>query len=148
KLFAILTHWPQFHDAFEREGIVAFRRGWVFYGGFIAAATAAAVYVRSRGIDVGRAADWFGPAVPLGHAVGRVGCFLAGCCYGAPCDLPWAVRFPSTHTTLGLPVHPTQLYEVAGNLALFGLLTWFYPRRRHYGQVFLLYLAGYATLRF
>ena len=148
KLFYMLTDWNSFLGAFKREGFASMGQGWVFYGGFICATVGGGWYARARGIDFWRMTDFFGAAAPLGHAFGRMGCFLAGCCYGVPSSLPWAVRFPYPHPTLGVPVHPTQLYEAAGNLALFGALAWFLPRRKFNGQVFCLYMIGYAVLRF
>ena len=88
-------------------------------------------------------------ALPLGHAIGRVGCFINGCCYGLHCDLPWAVRFPADHESHGVPVHPTQLYEAGYNFLLFGgLLAYFLRRRPAAGRVFALYLLLYPPFRF
>lgn len=61
--------------------------------------------------------------------------------------MPWAIRFPENHSTLGAPVHPTQLYESFLNFALYAGLAWFYPRRKFDGQVFAIYLMAYAVLR-
>jgi phosphatidylglycerol:prolipoprotein diacylglycerol transferase len=79
----------------------------------------------------------------LGAAVGRVGCFLAGCCHGRPTDAAWGVRFPR----LEGPVHPTQLYDAAAALALGLLLAWRWPRRRFAGENIGLLLVGYPLLR-
>ena len=107
--------------------------------------------------------DAFALAIPLGHAIGRVGCFLGGCCFGTECSLPWAVVYPEgsvahlTQLTLGmipetatvsLPVHPTPIYEIIFNLALFGYL---WQKRGTYkvrGSSFRLYLAAYGLFRF
>lgn len=87
--------------------------------------------------------------LPLVHAFGRVGCLFAGCCFGSPTDVSWAVVYPTT--TAGapwLPVHPVQLYEAAGLSLLSGALHVWYPRRRFPGQTLLAYAGGYAVLRF
>ncbi len=134
----------------------------VFYGGVIGCLIFLAAYTRRSGLGFARTLDFLIPSVALGHAVGRVGCFLAGCCYGTASDAPWAVRFgrdslafeqlfaaghiPFAVTTP--PLHPVQLYEAAGELALFFLLVWLLPRRRYDGQVFLAWLGGYGLLRF
>ena len=88
-------------------------------------------------------------ALPIGHAMSRIGCFLAGCCYGVPTDLPWGVTFinPMVDAPVGVPLHPTQLYAVAYLLAIGGAVNWFYSRRRFDGQVMLLYLVLYSVAR-
>jgi phosphatidylglycerol:prolipoprotein diacylglycerol transferase len=97
--------------------------------------------------------DVFAPGIALGHSIGRIGCFLAGCCYGSQCDRPWAVTYDvdaykMTGVPPGVPLHPAQLYESAFNLALFGFLYWLFPRSQRPGEVFGLYLALYSLFRF
>lgn len=95
--------------------------GFVFYGGFIFAFLCCLVYVKKTKISFFEWADFFAPVVALGYGLGRIGCFLSGCCYGAACDLPWGVRFPwDYHQVLR---HPTQLYAVIWELAVFVLIT-------------------------
>jgi phosphatidylglycerol---prolipoprotein diacylglyceryl transferase len=95
--------------------------------------------------------DTFAPGVALGHAVGRLGCFAAGCCWGKQCDLPWGVRF---HSNLAAPVplnitlHPAQLYESAANLLIFGILYRQFSRTHRAGEVIGLYLVLYSLARF
>jgi phosphatidylglycerol:prolipoprotein diacylglycerol transferase len=87
--------------------------------------------------------------VALAHFFGRIGCFFAGCCYGKYCDLPWAVTF-NHHDSLaptGIPLHPTQLYEALGNLAIFLFLFFFRKRKKHDGQLFWLYVLIYGITR-
>jgi phosphatidylglycerol:prolipoprotein diacylglycerol transferase len=87
----------------------------IFFGGFIAALVFAYFYMRSQKLPVLSTADIFAPGVALGHGIGRLGCFAAGCCWGKPTSLPWAVTFTNPNTTtgvpLGVPLHPTQIYE-------------------------------------
>ena len=97
--------------------------GYVFYGGAIGGILSGALYAAARGIPVLKLADVTAPTILLGQAIGRLGCFLAGCCYGQPTELPWGVRFPAG----GLPpsdvdLHPTQLYEFAATSLMIGLL--------------------------
>jgi len=127
--------------------------GLVFFGGLVAAVGVSLLFVRRHRLSFARYADVSLPAVALGHAFGRVGCFAVGCCYGkeAP-SLPWAVRFPASDweqiAPVGVPLHPAQLYEAGTNLVIFvGLAWWWYPRRRFDGQVGLLYLILYAVSR-
>lgn len=118
--------------------------GYVWYGGFIACLIVAVVYFRRRPhLDAWRFADAFAPAVMLGAAVGRTGCFLAGCCYGRPTDGWWGVQFPH----LSEPVHPTQLYDASIALALGVLLLWRFGRRRFDGENIALLLIGYSAFR-
>jgi phosphatidylglycerol:prolipoprotein diacylglycerol transferase len=125
--------------------------GLVFYGGFIAGTLAVVVYLRyHRDIRLGTLADIVAPALALGHFFGRLGCFFAGCCYGAPSHLPWAVTFCNAETLAprGVPLHPTQLYEAVGSLAIFFLLDWYNRSRHQEGFAFLAYLFFYGFLRF
>lgn len=94
--------------------------GFVFYGGFIFAFIGCAIYLWKRKLSFFWWADFYAPVLALGYGLGRISCFLAGCCYGRSCALPWAVKFPwDYHQVLR---HPAQLYAVAWELAVFGLL--------------------------
>jgi phosphatidylglycerol:prolipoprotein diacylglycerol transferase len=86
--------------------------------------------------------DHFALALPAGEAVGRIGCHLNGCCYGAACDLPWAIH---QH---GADRHPAQLYSAAAAASLFGLLLWLRPRLSREGDLFRAYLVGFGIIRF
>ncbi len=145
------------------------RGGLVYYGGMVAAVAAVGIFARRRGLPPLRLYDLAATAVPLAHALGRVGCFLNGCCYGAPSAWAVAVRYPSRagsdhecavwrdqveahllapSATHSLPVHPVQLYEAACNVLFFVLLVWLYRRRRGNGSVAGAYLIGYGLIRF
>ncbi|MBI4660192.1 MAG: prolipoprotein diacylglyceryl transferase [Verrucomicrobia bacterium] len=124
------------------------RSGLVFYGGLIGASLATLLYARLKKLPLWKIADIMAPSIALGHALGRIGCLMTGCCYGHPTRLPWAIRFPAAdHWTRGEPVHPTQIYEFALNMVLFAVLSWFYGRKRFDGQVFAVYLVAYAVVR-
>lgn len=124
--------------------------GVVFYGGFLLAAPLCALYLRHRKIPLAAGLDVLAPALALGHALGRIGCFAAGCCHGSICPYPWGVRF---HTDLvdpalrGQPLHATQLYESLGLLALCSLLLWWSKKRPPAGALASAYVAGYGALR-
>ncbi|NQU11876.1 prolipoprotein diacylglyceryl transferase [bacterium] len=148
KLFHIVFFWPDFLLSWQEMGWQALRVGFVFYGGLIGAALATIVYARRRNLPLAKLADACLPSVALGHAFGRLGCFFEGCCYGTACALPWAVRFPAHHPAHSYPVHPTQLYEAAGNLLLFAGLTLWYRQKRFDGQIAWLYVLGYGVIRF
>ena len=130
------------------------RSAGVFYGGFALAAGAARLYVRRQHLPRGKVADLAAPPLALGQAIGRIGCFMAGCCYGKTCDLPWAVRFGDpaafqlTGVPLGIPLHPTQIYHALADLLILGVTLRLLSRRRYPGQVFWVYVLLYAVLRF
>ena len=144
KLFHILFFWHDFITGWRAVGIASLREGFVFFGGFLAASLATVVYARIKKLPLAKIADAFAPSCALGHAFGRLGCFFEGCCFGQACSWPWAARFPFSPT----PRHPTQLYEAAGNLIIFGALSIYYRRKRFDGQVWWLYVLSYGVLRF
>jgi phosphatidylglycerol---prolipoprotein diacylglyceryl transferase len=116
--------------------------GLTYYGGFLGSGLAIALFARRHHEPLDALLDFVITAVPLGHALGRVGCFLNGCCFGRPSDLPWAVAME------GARRHPVQLYEAAVNLLLYGVLTAFALRRPPPGRVLALYLLTYGPARF
>jgi phosphatidylglycerol:prolipoprotein diacylglycerol transferase len=155
KVLMILTEWDYFRahpgEIFSYSTLMA---GGVFYGGFLAALFFTIWYVRVQKLSFWKLTDVLAPAVALGQSVGRLGCFSAGCDYGKPTTAPWGVVFTSTfaHEVAGVPLgvrmHPTQIYESAATLIIFGLLLWWFPRKKHDGDVFLGYLGLYAAARF
>jgi phosphatidylglycerol:prolipoprotein diacylglycerol transferase len=128
--------------------------GGVFYGGVVLAVVFAVFYMRRRGLPRWRVLDAFAPGVAAGHAIGRLGCFAAGCCWGLECRRPWAVTFtnPEAHELTGVPLnvalHPAQLYEAAAEAAIFGITWRAFGRPHHHGSVFGLYLCLYSVARF
>ncbi|HUT31917.1 MAG TPA: prolipoprotein diacylglyceryl transferase [Planctomycetota bacterium] len=154
--------------------IEVWRGGLVFYGGLIAAVVADYAYLRKKRLPVGLVADLFAPAVALGQAFGRIGCFLNGCCFGGACTggFPLPVRFPAFLNDTGAPVgsapfldharrgwvadsagaslavHPTQLYEAASLFLTSALLIAATPYKRRHGEVFGLLCILNAVSRF
>lgn len=123
--------------------------GLVFYGGFIAAVVAAFLFIQKKRLPLGKTADIIAPAIALGHAIGRIGCFFAGCCYGEQCDLPWAVTFedPASLAPLHIGLHPTQIYESVANFILVFLLLAVDKKRRIDGITFWFYIFFYGLIR-
>lgn len=136
--------------------------GLVIYGGIIGGILGFSLYFRYKKVPVLAGLDIVFVYSPLGQAIGRVGCLMAGCCTGTRTDLPWGIRFPQStnvfsdqytaglldnEAMVSLPVHPTQLYAIFGKLLLFFFLRWMYDRKQHNGVVFLLYLTLYGGLR-
>jgi phosphatidylglycerol:prolipoprotein diacylglycerol transferase len=129
------------------------RSGGVFYGGFIGAVLAGYFLIRRYKLPWWKTADAFAPGLALGNAIGRQGCFAAGCCWGKPTAMPWGVEFTEagnrvTGVPLGVHLHPTQLYESFGALLIFFFLLWLHRRKRFSGQVILFYAVLYAVMRF
>jgi len=124
--------------------------GLVFYGGLILAVVVSIVYMTWHRLPVWEMADLFAPPIALGLFFGRIGCFLAGCCYGKETCLPWAVVFKDSNSLarLNVPLHPTQLYDAANGLVIFVVLTWMEKRKAFSGQVFWCFLFLYAITRF
>jgi phosphatidylglycerol---prolipoprotein diacylglyceryl transferase len=148
RLFYVVSHWQEEFAGQPFWEIFALRRsGLVWYGGLIGASLATILYARRKQVSLWKLADVMAPSIALGHAFGRFGCLMTGCCYGRPTSLPWAIRFPKDHWTLGIPVHPTEIYEALLNLALYGGLMWLYRRKKFDGQIFGIYLVCYALLR-
>ena len=156
KLLFIIVSWPQL-GATLAEKITTIlhdiRYGFVFFGGLIAAVVATVYYMKKKGLPILQTSDFIIVGLPLGHAFGRIGCFLAGCCHGRPTDMPWGVVFTDTHSLvapelLGVHVHPTQLYESLCNFLLFFLLHKLYNRPHKNGTILLAYITCYSLVRF
>ena len=144
----VMTFWrANFAGQPLKEIFMIQHGGLVFYGGLIGASLATVGYLLAKHIPLWKFGDALAPSIALGYAVGRLGCLMNGCCYGRPTNLPWAIHFPADHETQGVGVHPTQVYDSLLSLGLFGLLAWWFPRRKFDGQIFALYLVGYAVLR-
>ncbi len=160
----------QFHHQFAGKPLEVFRidkGGLVFYGGFLLAFLVVWGYCRWKKISFLRVMDIFAPAVAMGHASGRIGCFLQGCCFGRPTS-SWpsavfpagsapALRYPAEPADLyagvrtacdSLPLIPVQLYEAACNFLIALLLIWLLKKIRRPGGVAAIYLAAYAVMRF
>ena len=97
RILYVVINWPTFQED-PVEIIRIWHGGLVFYGGFIAALLTALWYIRTRGLSTWKTADILAPPIAFGQFVGRIGCFFAGCCYGKPCKLPWAVTFTNAES--------------------------------------------------
>lgn len=156
KLLYLIVSWPEMGASFSQRLANSFkelRYGFVFFGGAITAVAVLLWYLKKKKLPVLKTADFFIVALPLGHAVGRIGCFLAGCCYGKPTDLPWGVAFTDPHSLVGreyfgVHLHPTQLYETLANLVLFFILQYYYKKPHKNGSVLAAYVIGYSLIRF
>ena len=139
----VLTNWSQYAPD-PLSALRVWEGGMSYFGGFGLAIATAIYLIRARRVPIWQLGDLAAPSLALGYGIARIGCFAAGCCYGAPTDLPWGVLFPG-HTH---PVHPTQLYATGMNLLIFAGLSWLEPRRRFEGQLFALFLVMHGLYRF
>jgi phosphatidylglycerol:prolipoprotein diacylglycerol transferase len=155
KVLYIINDWSTYaaHPS-EIFSLNTLQSGGVFSGGLIAALAAAVWYIRKHHLPAMAICDAFSPGLALGHAIGRVGCFAAGCCWGKPTAHFWGVTFtnPLAAALVGTPLHvalePTQLFESAVELANFFVLMWMLKRRKFEGQVFAAYLILYGVARY
>ena len=154
KLLLLVTDFKTFTSN-PRELLTLARSGGVFYGGLILAVTVALLYIRRVGLPLWTTTDVFAPGIALGHVVGRFGCLFAGCCFGKPTTMPWGITFKdpfaaaNVGTPLGVPLHPTQLYEAGAELLILGILLFSERKGRPFaGRTFWLYMLLYAISRF
>src|SRR5712692_1533239 len=154
KLLLLVTDFQTFRNN-PAELLSLARSGGVFYGGLILAVAVALWYIRRLGLPLWTTCDVFAPGIALGHVIGRFGCLFAGCCYGKPTSRPWGVTFTdpfaaaNVGTPLGVPLHPTQLYEAGAEfLILMVLLLTERKGRPFAGRTFWLYMLLYAISRF
>jgi phosphatidylglycerol:prolipoprotein diacylglycerol transferase len=154
KLLLLVTDFSSFR-ANPAEILSLARSGGVFYGGLLLAVAVSFWYMRRHRLPLWSTCDVFAPGIALGHAVGRLGCLMAGCCYGKPTSGWWGITFMDAFTgdyvgtPLGVPLHPTQLYEVGAELAILGFLLWLERRSRNFaGRTFWSYILLYGVSRY
>jgi len=153
KLLLLIVDFKQFTQS-PRALLDLLRSGGVFYGGLIAAVLVALLYLRRHKLPLWTTTDVFAPGIALGHSVGRLGCLMAGCCFGRPASVPWAITFTNPAaaaqgTTLGVPLHPTQLYEAGAEALILVFLLAFERRGRGFpGRTFWTYMLLYGVSRF
>lgn len=154
KLLLVIVDFDYFAER-PAEILSIVRAGGVFYGGLLAAFGVALWLIRRYRLNLWRTTDLMAPGIALGHVIGRFGCLLAGCCYGRPTDVPWAITFTdpaaaaNVGTPLGVPLHPTQLYDAGAELLILAFLLLSERRSQPYpGRTFWLYMLLYAVSRF
>ncbi|HTA51386.1 MAG TPA: prolipoprotein diacylglyceryl transferase [Candidatus Acidoferrum sp.] len=159
KLWLILSEW----DYFRAHPRQVFTWGTVqsagdYYGGMVGGVVFILLYTYFQKLSFWSVMDLLAAPIAIGHAIGRLGCFAAGCCYGKPTALDWGVTFTSplaekiSGTPLGIALHPTQLYESAAEFMNFAILLWLGAKRRFAGQIigayFILYGFERGTIEF
>jgi len=149
RLFYVLTSWQEFAEN-PIDALKFWRGGLVFYGGLIFAFLVGLWYVRKHRLNFQKMADLTAPSIAIGHSLGRLGCFSAGCCYGKSTSAFCAVTFrdPNSLAPLGIPLHPTQLYESAATFGIFLALIAMRRLERLQGRLLWYYLLFYSIARF
>jgi len=154
KLMLFLVEFDRFTSD-PAQLLVLLKSGGVYYGGLLLAVPVAWWYIFNYQLPFWTTCDLFAPGIALGQAVGRMGCLLAGCCYGQTTEVPWGITFTNTlaaanvGTPLDKALHPTQLYEAAAMLLVLGLLLAGEQRWKPFpGRTFWTYLLLYGSARF
>jgi phosphatidylglycerol:prolipoprotein diacylglycerol transferase len=159
KIWLVFSEWD-YYSTHTREifSIQTFQSGGTFYGGIVGAILTIVLYTHFQKMPLLSVMDIGATGLALGHSIGRLGCFAAGCCYGKPTSLPWAIKFTNpiaaqiAGTPLGIHLHPTQLYEAFAEFLNFLILIWLGRRQSFRGQMigtyFLLYGLERGTIEF
>jgi phosphatidylglycerol:prolipoprotein diacylglycerol transferase len=154
KLLLFIVDFRHFTSSWQ-EFSTLLRSGGVFYGGLIAAVVVCIYQLRKHKLPLWTSGDLFAPGIALGYMVGRLGCLMAGCCYGKRTDVPWAITFtdPAANlnvgTPLNVPLHPTQIYESLAGLIILAILLFVERRGRAFpGRTFWLFVLLYSVFRF
>jgi phosphatidylglycerol:prolipoprotein diacylglycerol transferase len=154
KLLMVATEWSSYGGDWRRAfSFDILRSGGVFYGGLISAVVVSVFLMRRYRLPWRRTADAFAPGIAVGHAIGRLGCFSAGCCWGKPTSSWIGVQFTAkanevTGVPIDSPLVPTQLIEAGSNVLIFLVLVWLRKRRSFDGQIIFTYLMLYSIARF
>jgi phosphatidylglycerol---prolipoprotein diacylglyceryl transferase len=143
-------YWRHKNEIFA---LATLQSGGTFYGGFVGALLVVMLYSHFQRLPLSTLVDSYSAGLPLGHAIGRLGCFAAGCCYGKPTFLPWGVTFTNPRaaelvgTPLNIPLHPTQLYEATAEFLNFFILVALARRQRFRGEIFATFILLYGVER-
>ena len=145
RLVYVLINLKQYSSDWSQ--IFEFQRGGLsWHGGVLGGVLAIIIYCKFKKYSIPKALDLILTPAVAGLGIGRIGCFLNGCCYGKSCSLPWAMSFP--HHKHPHPVHPTQLYELIMDFVAFGFLLFWWKKRKFNGENSLMMAAIYSVIRF
>ena len=157
RILYVFQYDPWFGRAFFSD-LFSLNRGFCVMGAILSVILGIYLYARFLKLQFLRTLDYVCQAAPLWHFFGRLGCFSAGCCYGIPTSKPWGVKFTNPQSLverdlLGIPIHPTQLYEAFGELGIFFILYFFFLKRLESGKIrpgvlSAAYIGGYGVLRY
>ncbi|MBI5207488.1 MAG: prolipoprotein diacylglyceryl transferase [Candidatus Firestonebacteria bacterium] len=152
RIFYVILNFS-FYQENPLEVIQVYKGGLVFYGGFISGIMTCVFYTKKYNLPIWKIGDILAPGIAFGEAIGRIGCFFNGCCYGKETTLPWGIKFPPGSLSSFLygnehHIHPTQIYAFLSNIIIFAFLFFFFKRKKFQGQIFWLYVILYAVGRF
>jgi phosphatidylglycerol:prolipoprotein diacylglycerol transferase len=151
RIFYVIQFWEQFRDNWV-DIIRIDKGGLVFYGGFILALISLYTYCRKIKVDFLKVFDIMTPAMTIGHACGRIGCFLNGCCFGTITNSSFGVKYPVySEPYMRYPdaaLHPVQLYEAAFNFVMCGVMLYLVRKVRYKGLPMGIYFIAYGLMRF
>lgn len=148
RIYFVVWNWKDIYSVNPWEAFMIQKGGQVFFGGFVAACVTLVLWCRWKKLPLAPLADALSAPLALGHAIGRLGCFMNGCCHGRACDYLWAVSFQSPAEIAGQPVHPTQIYEMVALLDICATLMIIEKIARYPGQVIFSYCILYSFFRF
>ncbi len=150
RLLYVMEHIADYRQQWSSV-LALWQGGLTLYGGIVAGTIVGLWMARRQGLRVWRVADALAPSLALGTAIGRVGCFLNGCCYGRPTRLPWGIVYPpDTFPSIefgATPIHPSQIYFSLTSLVLFAVMWRLRKRVRFAGQLFWGFIVAYALVR-
>jgi phosphatidylglycerol---prolipoprotein diacylglyceryl transferase len=151
RLFYVIGEWG-YYRANPLEIVMVQNGGLVYLGGLLLSIAVVYFYGRAKGINLLKLFDAATPGTVIGYAIGRIGCFLNGCCFGLPTKMPWGIIFPKGSLAEAycgdIPLHPTQLYSSLSMLLAFLVLIWIYRQKKFDGQIIFLGLIFYSLYRF
>ncbi len=155
KLLLIVNEWGYYSQHLKQLfSLSILQAGGVFSGGLLLSVFCCYLYAARYRMPKLKTADCFAPGIAIGHALGRLGCFAAGCCYGKPTNLPWGVVFKNplanelVGTPLGVRLHPTQIYEFLAEALIFAALMKLFRHKSFDGEIAALYMFLYGTVRY
>ncbi|NUL81959.1 MAG: prolipoprotein diacylglyceryl transferase [Armatimonadetes bacterium] len=149
RIVYVAMNWREFRDNWL-EVFAIWQGGLGFFGGLVGGSLGVYLCMRAKKMSFWPAADCFAPSLALAYAIARLGCLLAGCCYGCPTGVPWGLTFPMEDRpgVMTEPSHPTQIYSFLFGLGIFAALLLLEKRKRFTGQTFCQFLMLYGAYRF
>lgn len=150
RIYYVLFSEPAYFFSNPAEIFAIWKGGIAIQGGILGGLVAGIVFCRNRDVEFWSFADLLAPSIILGQGIGRGACTLNGCSFGKPTDLPWAITFtdPNAMAPLNISLHPTQLYELFGDLLIFAIIWSARDKISFKGGLFLIYVMMYGVLRF
>lgn len=151
RMFHVLFEEPAYYLRNPGKILAVWEGGYTLYGALLCAMLGVFLYCRKKKIHFRQFVDIAAGGTAIGIGFGRIGCFLAGCCWGKICHLPWAVTYTHPETFAGpkgIPVHPSQLYEAFGAFLIYAYMLWRFPRRKFEGEITCHGMILYGILRF